>query len=178
MSPLDAVAAVRPGVALRAVPGPVDELVVRGGEEVFRLPRTPGAAARLQLVVRLLPLLRPRLPLALPAPRLVGVLADGATPFTAERRLPGRPPEGALAPVAAGQLAGLVAALDDVSEREAAMWGVPGSGALLHGALSRAALLADPARGVLTAVVGWAPRRGDRAEDLAGLDPALRAALG
>ena len=51
-------------------------------------------------------------------------------------------------------------------------------GVLLHGVLARSALLLDPRRGVLTGVVGWRLRLGDRADDLAGLDPALRAALG
>jgi len=174
---IEAVRAVRPGVALREAEGAPDELVVHGGGEVFRLPRTPAATERLLVLVRALPRLRLLVPVAVPAPRLVGVLADGETPFTAERRLPGVPPDGELGPIAAGQLAGLVAALDDVPPREAAQWGVPGEGVLLHGALSRRALLLDPARGVLTGVVGWAPRLGDREHELAGLDPVLRAAL-
>ena len=40
---------------------------------------------------------------------------------------------------------------------------------LLHGALSPAALLADPARGLLTGAVGWAPRLGSAGEDASGL---------
>ena len=174
---IDRVAAVRPGVALREVDGPTDELVVHGGGEVFRLPRTPEAAERLLVLVRALPRLRPLVPVSVPVPRLVGVLADGETPFTAEKRLPGVAPAGELGPVAAGQLAGLVTALDDVPAREAAQWGVAGEGVLLHGALTRANVLVDPVRGVVTGVVGWAPRLGDRAEELAGLDPVLRAAL-
>lgn len=38
--------------------------------------------------------------------------------------------------------------------------------------------LADPARGLLSGLVGWAPRLGAPGGDLAGLDPQLRAALG
>jgi aminoglycoside phosphotransferase (APT) family kinase protein len=172
-----AAAAARPGVVLREAAGPADELVRHGGGEVLRLPRTPEAAERLVLLVRALPRLRPLVPVAVPQPRLVGVLADGETPFTAEARLPGvpgRPLEGP----AVGQLAGLLAALADVPVREARSWGVPGDGVLVHGALTPAALLVDPRRGVLTGVVGWRLRLGDPAEDLAGLDPALRAALG
>lgn len=180
MTPVEAVAARRPGVALREVlSGREDEWVVHGGGEVFRLPRTPQAAQRLRTLVRVLPRLRPLVPVPVPAPRLAGVLADGQTPFTAEPRLPGRPPDGPLSAIAAGQLSGLLAALAAVPVREAVEWGVPpGDGpALLHGALSRAVLLVDPDRGVLSGVVGWDPRLGDPAEDLAGLDPALRAAL-
>jgi len=195
---LAAARAARPGTVLREVPGPPDELVLRGGGEVLRLPRTTAAAQRLLLLVRVLPRLRPLLPVVVPLPRLAGVLADGETAFTAERRLPGVPPVGPLGSVAAGQLAGLVAALADVPVREAQMWGVPGPQApesevpgpqvpgpeaaglpvLLHGALRREHLLVDPRRGVLTGVVGWQLRLGARDEDLAGLDPALRDALG
>lgn len=166
---VEAVRAVRPGLVLREATGPEDELVLHGGEEVFRVPRSPAALDRLLLVVRVLPRLRPLLPVAVPAPRLAGVLADGATPFAAERRLPGTAP-GRLSAIAAGQLAGLLAALAAVPPREAASWGVPGDGdVLLHGALSPAALLADPARGLLTGVVGWAPRLGSAGEDASGL---------
>ena len=177
MSLAAAAAAARPGVALREVAGPDDELVLRGGGEVLRLPRAAEAATRLVLLVRALARLRPLVPVAVPRPRLVGVLDDGETPFTAERRLPGTaglPLEGP----ALGQLAGLLAALDDVPVREAQSWGVPGDGVLLHGALTPGALLGDPLLGVLTGVVGWRLRLGDRADDLAGLDPAVQAALG
>lgn len=178
MSPLEVVAARRPGVRLRLAAGAPDEDVVHGGGEVIRLPRSPAAAERLLRLVRVLPALRPLVPVAVPVPRLVGVLADGATPFTGEPRLPGVTPPGPLSGIAAEQLAGLLAALAAVPVREALTWGVaPGTGTLLHGALSRSALLVDPARGVLSGVVGWDPRLGDPAEDLAGLDPALQAAL-
>ena len=56
---IDSVAAVRPGVALREVPGLPDELVVHGGREVFRLPRTPEALERLLLSSRRSRTLRP-----------------------------------------------------------------------------------------------------------------------
>jgi len=90
-----------------------DELVLAGTDEVFRLPLAPSALARQAVLVRALPVLRLRLPVAVAPPRLVGLLPDGATPFTAERRLPGTarsagsPP---LGPFAAGQLAGVLAA--------------------------------------------------------------------
>lgn len=71
------------------------------------------------MLVRALPVLRTRVPVAVAAPRWVGVLPDGETPFTAEPRLPGRPPSGLLGSIAASQLAGVVAALADVPAREA-----------------------------------------------------------
>ena len=176
MEPEQLVAAVRPGVRLRRLPSAPDEVVLAGGGEVFRLPLTGPAVVASAAAVRALPHLRALVPVRVPVPRFVGVLADGATPFTAERRLAGVPGLPATS-TALGQLAGLLEALAAVPEREAASWGVPGSGRLLHGALSASTLLADPARGVLTGVVGWRPRLGDPAEDLAGLDPEVRGRL-
>lgn len=154
-----------------------DEVVLAGGGEVFRLPLTPTAAARHAVLVRALPELRTRLPVTVPTPRYVGLMPDGTTPFVAERELPGQP-SSTLGPIALGQLQGVLAALAAVPEREAAQWGVAGEGSLLHGALDASALLHDPARGVLTGVVGWRPRLGDPAEDLASLPEAVRTALG
>ena len=154
-----------------------DEVVLAGGAEVFRLPLAPSAAARHAVLVKALPELRSRVPVAVPVPRYAGVLPDGETPFTAEPLLPGEPVR-ALGAIALGQLAGALAALAAVPEREARQWGVPGQGSLLHGALDGSALLVDPGRGLLTGVVGWRVRLGDPAEDLASLPAAVRAALG
>jgi aminoglycoside phosphotransferase (APT) family kinase protein len=154
-----------------------DEVVLAGGREVFRLPLTPAAAARQACLVRALPELRTRLPLTVPVPRYVGLMPDAATPFTAEQLLVGEPAN-RLEGIAVGQVAGVLAALAAVPEREARQWGVPGEGSLLHGALDATALLLDPGRGVLTGLVGWRPRLGDPAEDLASLPAAVRAALG
>ena len=140
----------RPGVLLRrvlAVPAYDDEVVLVGAGEVFRLPLTTAAASRAAVLVQALPALRTRLPVAVPLPRFIGVLADGTTPFTAERRLPGTVvdrPTG----IAAVQLDGVLAALDDVTAHEAAQWGastLPRPRVLLH----------DPSRGVLTGLVAW-----------------------
>ena len=169
-------AQVRPGVPLRALAVHDDEVVLTGGGEVFRLPLAPEAAARHAVLVRALPVLRTRLPVTVPVPRYVGLMPDGATPFLAEREIAGEPVR-ELGPIAAGQLAGVLAALADVPPREAQAWGVHGEGSLLHGALDRTALLHDPARGLLTGVVGWRPRLGDPGEDLATLPEAVRAAL-
>lgn len=179
MSALErAVHSVRPGVDLRSRAVHDDEVVLAGGGEVFRLPLTPGAAARAAVLVRALPELRTRLPVAVAVPRYIGVLPDGTTPFTAEPELPGTPAT-ALTRIAAGQLAGVLAGLAAVPAREARHWGVRGdTGTLLHGALDGTALLLDPGRGLLTGVVGWRLRIGDPAEDVASLPKAVRAALG
>ena len=112
--------------------------------------------------------------MAVAVPRYVGLV--GEHPFLAEPLLPGAPVR-ELSPVGAGQLAGVLAALADVPPREAAQWGATGEGTLLHGALDAGALLADGRRGLLTGVVGWRPRLGDPAEDLAALPEALRVLL-
>lgn len=144
------VAVARPGVRLRrltCVPAYDGEVVLVGGGEVFRLPLTVTAAASAAVLVRALPALRLRLPVAVPLPRFVGVLADGSTPFTAEPRLPGIPVEQPTG-IAAGQLEGVLAALEDITAHEAAQWGavaVPRPQVLLH----------DPGRGVLTGLVAW-----------------------
>jgi hypothetical protein len=128
-----------------------DELVLTGGSEVFRLPLAPSGSDRLALLVRALPVLRSRVPVAVAPPRWVGVLPDGETPFTAESRLPGRPPGGPLGSIAEAQLAGVVAALADVPAREAQQWGVPGVGPTLVS--PGLGLLADGPR--LTGTTGW-----------------------
>ena len=152
-------------------------MVLSGGGEVFRLPLQPSATDRHAVLVRALPELRTRLPVAVAVPRYVGVLPDGSTPFTAEPELPGAPPA-SLGSIAVGQLAGVLAALAAVPEREAQQWGVPGTGSLLHGALDGSALLYDPSRGLLSGIVGWRPRLGDPDEDLRTLPEAVRTALG
>ena len=154
-----------------------DEVVLTGGGEVFRLPLNERAVARQSTLVVALPQLRNRLPVTVPVPRYVGLMPDGATPFIAEPLLPGQPAS-MLDAIAAGQLAGVLAALAAVPEREARQWGVPGEGSLLHGALDASALLVDPSRGLLSGVVGWRPRLGDPSDDLVHLPEAVRAALG
>lgn len=167
---------MRPGIVLRSLAVSDDEVVLAGGEEVFRLPLAPAAAQRHAVLVRALPELRTRLPVPVAVPRYVGVLPDGSTPFTAERLLPGRPAS-ELGTIALGQLRGVLAALADVPAREGRQWGATGEGSLLHGALDATALLVDPERGVLTGLVGWHPRLGDPAEDLASLPEAVRRSL-
>ncbi|MCU1692625.1 MAG: hypothetical protein JWM64_1716 [Frankiales bacterium] len=165
----------RPGVPLHRRPSRSDEVVLAGGGEVFRLPLTDDAVARHAVLVRALPRLVPLVPVAVAPPRYVGVVEDGATPFTAERRLPGAVPP-SLGGIALGQLEGVVEALRGVPPREAGQWGVPGAGpVLLHGALRRDALLADPRTGVLTGVVDWDLRLGEEQD---AVDEELRRLLG
>ena len=124
--------------------------MLAGGAEVFRLPLAPSGARRLAVLVRALPVLRVRVPVAVAAPRWVGVLPDGQTPFTAELRLPGRP-AGQLGSIATSQLAGVVVSLADVPAREARQWGVEGEGDVLQApGLTQ---LADGPR--LTGLTGW-----------------------
>ena len=128
-----------------------DELVLAGGTEVFRLPLAASGAERLAVLVRALPVLCTRVPVAVAPPRWVGVLPDGETPFTAEPKLPGTRPAGRLGSIAASQLTGIVTALADVPAREARQWGVPGDGDVLQ-APGLALLAAGPR---LTGVTGW-----------------------
>ena len=172
------VAEVRPGIELRSLAVHDDEAVLAGGDEVFRLPLAPSGSARLAMLVRALPELRSRLPVAVAVPRFIGVMPDGVTPFSASPLLPGSS-AAQLDSIASGQLAGVLAALADVPVREARQWGVEGDGSvLLHGALSLSCLLVDPTRGVLTGITGWRLRLGEAGEDLAGLPAAVAAALG
>ena len=147
------VQAVRPGVELTSLAVHEDEVVLAGGGEVFRLPLAPSGSARLAVLVAALPVLRGRVPVAVAVPRWIGVMPDGATPFTAEPLLPGTP-AGPLVDgsIAAGQRDGVLAAVGAVAVREARAWGVPGDGELV---IADTTLLEDRARGVLTAAVGW-----------------------
>ena len=145
------VADVRPGVELRALAVHDDEAVLAGADEVFRLPLQPSGATRLAVGVAALAVLRTRLPVAVAVPRWVGVMPDGATPFSAEPLLAGAPAAPVLGGIAAGQLAGVRAALAATPAREARQWGVDGDGELL---VASASLLADPTTGVLTGLVG------------------------
>ena len=141
------VAAVRPGVSLRLAGEGPGEAVVHGGGEVFRLPLTGPALARQAVLVVALPALFPLLPVAVPRPRRVGVLADGFTPFTAERRLPGVAVQ-TLTGIAAQQWEGVLAALAGVPAGLLREWGVE--------AVPRpSVVLVDPRRGVVTGLVDW-----------------------
>lgn len=150
----------RPGVVLSSLAVHDDEAVLAAGGEVFRLPLAPSGAARLAVLVAALAALRTRLPLAVAVPRWIGVMPDGQTPFSAEPLLPGAAAGGldaALTGIGAGQRDGVLAALAEVTAREARTWGVPGDGEHLR---ATATLLTDPDRALLTGLVGWRLRLG------------------
>jgi len=104
--------------------------VLISDEWVVRFPRRAAIATKLAMEVVLLPALRPRLPVAVPRIEVQGVLGDGLTRWAGYRRVAGEPvtaqllgsPRGGLA---RSQVAGVLAALADVSVREAAEIGVP-----------------------------------------------------
>lgn len=148
---------VRPGVVLRSLAVHDDEAVLASDNEVFRLPLAPSGAARLAVLVRAVPELRPKLPVLVAVPRWIGVMPDGETPFTAEPLLPGQL-AAELGAIAAGQLAGVRAGLAAVPAREARQWGVEGDGEVL---VASGRLLADTARGVLVGLVGVRLALGD-----------------
>jgi aminoglycoside phosphotransferase (APT) family kinase protein len=66
-------------------------VVVIGRNEVLRLPRTPGAAGRLDFIERLGRILGPQLPIPIPQPRVHRMTLPHAGTFSIERRLPGEP---------------------------------------------------------------------------------------
>ncbi len=101
-----------------------DFAVIETDGLMYRFPRRPEAAAALVREAALLPVLASRLPVALPRLRLAGVLEDG-TPYGVYPKLPGEPLQ-TLSSVAAGQLAGVIAALHGVPVREAVELGVTG----------------------------------------------------
>lgn len=107
------------GLPLRLIePAGTDNVMVRLGEElVVRLPRTGSAAEGLDKEQRVVSLLAPHLPAAVPAPVLSGVPQDGYPwPWSISPWLPGRPPApGSADTDLAGQLADFVVALRNVS---------------------------------------------------------------
>jgi len=104
--------------------------VLLDDEWVFRFPRRADGAVKLTMEVTLLPALRPRMPAAVPMIEVQGVLPDGVTRWAGYRRIPGEPVTADLlgssrGGLARSQIAGVLAALADVSVREAGEIGVP-----------------------------------------------------
>jgi macrolide phosphotransferase len=96
----------------------------------FRFPRRPEVAELLEVELRLLPVLAPKLPVAVPQPAVVGLLDDGEHRFAGYPVVPGEPLRPALVTGGRGglvvsQLAGFLAALHAMSVREVAAAGVP-----------------------------------------------------
>ncbi|HVE62254.1 MAG TPA: phosphotransferase [Mycobacteriales bacterium] len=104
--------------------------VLISDEWVFRFPRRAQVATKLSMEVVLLPALRPRLAVAVPRIEVQGVLSDGRTRWAGYRRIAGEPVTAELfgstrGGLARSQIAGVLAALADVSVREARDIGVP-----------------------------------------------------
>lgn len=105
-----------------------DFVIVDTGEWVFRVPRGDWAAGYLRVERRLLALLRPRLPYAVPD-MSVHALADG-TPYALYPRLDGTPSTCAEAAAVAGDVATLLSALHAVEPADALVLGVAAPGKL------------------------------------------------
>jgi aminoglycoside phosphotransferase (APT) family kinase protein len=137
---LTAFAGVHPDVDLAAatvVDSGWDFVVVDTGETVYRLPRREPVAAMLRVERRLLALLAPRLPVAVPDLAL-HALADG-TPYAAYPRLSGRPASCADAAALAGDVARFLTALHATEPGDALVLGVVAPGKLDLDVLARRA---------------------------------------
>jgi aminoglycoside phosphotransferase (APT) family kinase protein len=128
---LAALASAHPGIsfdAARLVETGWDFVVVDTGEWVFRVPRGSWAVSHLRTERRLLALLRPRLPYAVPD---MSIHASGdGTPYALYPRLPGRPSACEDAAAVAGDVAALLTALHAVEPADALILGVAAPGKL------------------------------------------------
>ena len=114
-----------------------DFVVVDTGAWIFRVPRGGWAAGHLRVERRLLALLRPRLPYAVPDMSL-HVLTDG-TPYALYQRLDGTPSTCADSAAVAGDVAALLTALHAVEPGDALIHGVAAPGKLDLDVLARRA---------------------------------------
>lgn len=105
-----------------------DFVVADTGEWIFRVPRGDWADGHLRVERRLLALLRPRLPYAIPDMSL-HVAADG-TRYALYPRLPGRPAASADAATVAADVAALLTALHAVEPADALVLGLAAPGKL------------------------------------------------
>lgn len=128
---LAALAAAHPDVDLssaRVVDSGWDYVVVDTGSLVFRVPRREAVAAVLRVERRLLAMLGPRLPVAVPEMALHALL-DG-TVYATYPRLPGSPASCADAAGVAGDVAALLTALHAVEPGDALVLGLVAPGKL------------------------------------------------
>ena len=150
MVDLDALAAAHPSIDLAAatvVDTGWDYVVVDTGEWIFRIPRREPVVAVLRVERRLLALLAPRLPYAVPEMSL-HTLTDGTT-YALYPRLPGRPATGDDAAALAGDIARLLTALHAVEPADAVVVGVAAPGKLDLG------VLADRAAAEVVPLLPW-----------------------
>lgn len=128
---LAALAAAHPAIAFAGavvVDGGWDFVVVDTGEWVFRVPRRDPVAAALRIERRLLALLAPRLPVAVPEMALH--MLDDGTSYALYRRLPGVAASCADSHAIAGGVAALLTALHAVEPADALLLGLAAPGTL------------------------------------------------
>jgi aminoglycoside phosphotransferase (APT) family kinase protein len=132
-------AAAHPGISfesVRVVETGWDFVVVDTGAWVFRVPRRPEVAAALRVERRLLALLGPRLPVAVPEMSL-HASADG--PYALYPRLPGSPSSCADSTTVAPDVAALLTALHRIQAGDALVLGLAAPGKLDLDVLARRA---------------------------------------
>lgn len=137
---LAALASAHPGISFdsaRLVETGWDFVVVDTGSWIFRVPRGEWAAAHLRTERRLLALLRPRLPYAVPD-MSIHAGAHGM-PYVLYPRLPGRPSTCEDSAAVAGDVAALLTALHAVEPADALILGVAAPGKLDLDVLARRA---------------------------------------
>lgn len=148
---LDALAAAHPAIAFdgaRVVDTGWDFVVVDTGEWVFRLPRREAVAAQLRIERRLLALLGPRLPVAVPKMSLHWL--DDGTSYALYRRLPGEAAACSDARTVADGVAALLSALHAVEPADALVLGLAAPGKL------DLDVLADRATAEVVPLLPWA----------------------
>jgi len=137
---LDALAAAHPSIGFgdaAVVDTGWDFVVVDTGEWIVRVPRREPVAAVLRVERRLLALLGPRLPVAVPDMSLHAL--DDGTPYALYRRLPGEAAACADAEAIAGDVAGLLTALHAIEPADALVLGLVAPGKLDLEVLARRA---------------------------------------
>lgn len=147
---LGALASAHPGIAFdtaRVVETGWDFVVVDTGEWIVRVPRREWPAEQLRVERRLLALLGPRLPVAVPELSLHTL--DGTT-YALYPRLPGSPSSCEDAATIAGDVAALLTALHAIEPADALILGLAAPGKLDLGVLS------DRATAEVVPLLPWA----------------------
>ncbi len=146
-----ALAAAHPAIAFdgaRVVDTGWDFVVVDTGEWVFRVPRRDAVAAQLRVERRLLALLAPRLPVAVPEMSLHWL--DDGTPYALYRRLPGEGAACSDARTIGTDVAALLTALHGIEPADGLVLGLAAPGRL------DLDVLADRATAEVVPLLPWA----------------------
>jgi len=133
-------AAAHPDIGLEsatAVDTGWDFTILDTGSWIVRVPRGEWAATHLRVERRLLALLRPRLPYAIPDMSVH--VTHGGTPYALYRRLPGTPSTCADSAAMAGDVASFLTALHAVEPADARVLGLAAPGKLDLDVLARRA---------------------------------------